>query len=320
MTQPRCARFAAALLLTVCLQLTVFGASGAQPTSEIDSRRPGQIDPVLQRRIEDRIGGFRGDVGVYVRHLPTGREAAVNADETFPTASMIKVPIMVAVFDAIKRGDLDPEAELAYEDSLYYPGDDLLGSFKSGETISLPKLLLLSLTMSDNTASLWLQHLAGSGLAINNWLESHGFMHTRMNSRTPGRRPDWEEFGWGQTSPREMAALLVMIRNGEAVSPAASEAMYRTLSRSYWNDEALSQIPPTVMVASKQGAVDASKSEVLLVNAPHGDYVVCIATNNQADTSWVPTNEGYELIRDVSRTVWQYFEPASNWRPAAEPN
>jgi beta-lactamase class A len=48
----------------------------------------------------------------------------------------------------------------------------------------------------------------------------------------------------------------------------------------------LSQIPPTVQVASKQGAVNQSRSEVVLVNAPSGDYVFCVITKNQQDESW----------------------------------
>ena len=61
------------------------------------------------------------------------------------------------------------------------------------------------ITMSYNTASLWCQHLAGTGTAINQWLEKHGFIHTRVNSRTPGREFARSRYGWGQTSPREMA-------------------------------------------------------------------------------------------------------------------
>jgi beta-lactamase class A len=105
-----------------------------------------------------------------------------------------------------------------------------------------------------------------------------------------------------------MAELLVMVREGRAVSPEASEEMYRTLTNIYWDDEALSALPPTVQVASKQGSVRASKSEVLLVNAPGGDYVLCIITKNQEDSGYGEDNEGYVLLRDVSRLVWEHFE------------
>lgn len=271
------------------------------------------VDADLQHRLETLISDFNGDVGIYVRHLPSGREAAIDADTLFPTASMIKVPILLKIYDLIEKGALDIHQKLVYRDSLLYAGEDILGSFKDGEEIALSKVIMLMITTSDNTASLWLQHLSGTGTAINQWLADNGFEATRVNSRTAGRRPNWETYGWGQTSPREMAELLARIHNGKAVSAAASDAMYRVLTRIYWNEEALSQIPPYVQAASKQGAVSQSRSEVVLVNAPGGDYVFCVITKNQEDTSWEADNEGYVLLRDVSRLLWQYFEPKSTW-------
>jgi beta-lactamase class A len=273
-------------------------------------------DRGLQHQLDSLVQGFRGQVGIYVRHLKTGRTAAINADSVFPTASMIKVPILIGVFDAMERGRLDFHQPLVYTDSLLYDGDDILGSFKDSSVVPLDKLTLLSVTTSDNTASLWLQALAGTGTVINQWLAEHGFDSTRVNSRTPGREEARTRYGWGQTTPREMARLLVMIREEQAVSPAASQEMYRHLTRSYWTGEALSALPPWVQVASKVGAVDRSRSEVALVNAPSGDYVFAVITRNQADTTWDPPNEGWVLIRKVSALLWRHFEPRHPWTPA----
>jgi beta-lactamase class A len=240
----------------------------------------------------------------------------VNADSVFPTASMIKVPILIGVFDAIERGRLDFHQTLIYTDSLLYEGEDILGSLRDSSKIPLSKLTLLSITTSDNTASLWLQALAGTGTAINLWLAGHGFDSTRVNSRTPGREENRSRYGWGQTTPREMARLLTLIREGKAVSPAASQEMYRHLTRSYWTGEALAVLPPWVQAASKVGAVDRSRSEVVLVNAPSGDYVFAVLTRDQADTTWDPPNEGWILIRRVSAALWRHFEPKHPWMPA----
>lgn len=278
----------------------------------------GEEDPGLQAAIEEAVEGFEGRVGVYVRHLASGRSAAVAADSLFPTASMIKVPILLKTFDAIERGELDWRQELVYRDSLLYPGEDILGSFADSSVIPLSQVAMLMITTSDNTASLWLQHLCGTGTAINEWLAGHGFTGTRMNSRTPGRRSDWERYGWGQTTPREMADLLVMIREGRAVSRAASEQMYRMLTRIYWNGEALSELPPWVQAASKQGAVSDSRSEVVLVNAPSGDYVLSVITDGQADTTWEHDNAGFVLIRSLSALVWDWFEPDHPWNPSTD--
>ena len=273
-------------------------------------------DAHLERQLRVLADGVDGTVGIYVQNLKTGVTAELNADSVFPTASMIKVPILVTLYDAVAQGKVDLHQRVTYTDSLYYPGADILGSFKDSATIEPTQLVMLMLTMSDNTASLWLQSMAGTGVAINQWLEAHGFEHTRMNSRTPGRQGNWEQYGWGQTTPREMARLLMMIRQGRAVSEAASEEMYRGLTRSFWNGQALSQLPPWVQAASKQGAVDRSRSEVVLVNAPSGDYVFCVISKNLADTTWTPGNQGFVLLQKVSALLWRSFEPKHPWTPA----
>jgi beta-lactamase class A len=274
-----------------------------------------QEDKILTRKLQALISQFHGDVGIYVRHLKSGKTVSIQADSIFPTASMIKVPITIGVFNKIEQGTLAYDTVLTYKDSLLYAGEDILGSFKNEEKIALAKLLMLMITTSDNTASLWCQSLAGSGTAINTWLQENGFIHTRVNSRTPGREENRTKYGWGQTTPREMANLVVKIREGKVVSERASERIYRNLTRIYWDSKALSQIPPYIQAASKQGAVDESKSEVVLVNAPHGDYVFCVITNHQQDTRWISENEGYVLLRNVSRLLWNYFEPGSTWKP-----
>ena len=276
-----------------------------------------QPDLVLQKKLEDIARAFKGDVGIFVRHLRTGQTAAIQADTLFPTASMIKVPILCSIFDKLNKGELRYDQILLYRDSLKCD-DGVTGSFRDSTKIPLSELVMLMITLSDNTASLWLQQLAGTGRTINGWLEQNGFHNTRVNSRTPGRRSNWEVYGWGQTTPREMVDLLLMIYQGRAVSSDASEQMYRVLTKPYWDGEALSQLPPTIHAASKSGSVDASKSEVVLVNGSSGDYVFCVIVKNQQNKGAEYDNDGYVLIRDVSRALWQHFEPDSKWRP--QPN
>ncbi len=273
-------------------------------------------DEALQRQLEPLVSRFNGDAGIYIRHLRTGKEVAIHADTIFPTASMVKVPITIGVFNQIEKGRIAYDSLLTYRDSLLYEGDDILGSFKDGEKIALSKVMMLMITTSDNTASLWCQQLAGTGTAINSWLAANGFRDTRVNSRTEGRRDDWRRYGWGQTTPREMSTLLVRIRDGEVISPRASERIYRNLTRIYWDENALAEIPPYVQVASKSGWVSRSRSEVALVHAPHGDYVFCVMTKNQNDERFTYDNEGSVLLRAVSRILWNYFEPQSGWKPA----
>jgi beta-lactamase class A len=286
-------------------------------TSPLSAQWPAVVrDADLERQLQALAAEVEGDVGLYVRHLGTGRGAMLRADELFPTASMIKVPILLKTFDLLADGAFAFDTTLVWADSLRYGGeDDLFDKLLDGAKVPLNQVTMAMITSSDNAASLWLQALVGGGEAINAWLAANGFDSTRVNSRTPGRREIWQKYGWGQTTPREIAEMLVGLREGRLVNRAASEAMYRHLTRIHWNGEALSQLPPWVQAASKQGAVNRSRSEVVLVNAPTGDYVFAVITKNQADQSWTPANQGYVLLRKVSALLWREFAPEHPYTP-----
>jgi beta-lactamase class A len=269
-----------------------------------------KTDKKLQSKLQEAVTGYNGDIGIYVKNLRTGKTVSINADTIFPTASIVKVPILLGIMDKIQKGELQYDSSLTYKDSLLYEGSDILGSFKSGEKILLKKVMMLMLTTSDNTASLWLQSLAGKGTRINEILDSLGLKSTKINSRTPGRENNRTQFGWGQTTPAEMATIFEKIYRNEIFSATACERMMRCLGRNYWDeDEAISQIPPTIEVFSKNGCVNASRSEVLLVNAPHNPYIFCIFTKNNKDISWKHENEAWAMARKVSKMLWDYFEP-----------
>jgi beta-lactamase class A len=266
-----------------------------------------RTDRRLQREVAALLNGFHGDIGVYVHDLKKNKITAINADTVFPTASMVKVPILTGIMRKLEDSALTYHQELIYKDSLLYAGVDILGSFKSNEKIELSKLMMLMLTMSDNTASLWLQTLAGTGTRINEIMESLGLQQTRVNSRTPGREANRNIYGWGQTTPREMAGLMEKIVKKEVISASASEKMLRLLGRNYWDEEAISEIPADVFVASKSGAVNATRDEVLFVNGKKCSYIFCICTKNNKDTSWTSTNEAWEVTRKLSKLLWKHY-------------
>ncbi|HEV8273626.1 MAG TPA: serine hydrolase [Chitinophagaceae bacterium] len=275
-----------------------------------------KTDNKLLKKVEETIQGFNGDIGIYVKNLRTEKIVSINADTIFPTASIVKVPILLGIMDRIQRGELAYDSTLVYKDSLLYEGEDILGSFKNDEKILLKKVMMLMLTTSDNTASLWLQSLAGKGTRINEILDSLGLIYTRVNSRTPGRENNRTQYGWGQTTPKEMGIIFEKIYRNEIFSVAACDRMMRSLGRNYWDlNEAISQVPPYIEVFSKNGCVNAVRSEVLLVNAPHNPYIFCIFTKNNKDTQWTHNNEAWTMARKISLMLWNYFEPKDKWEP-----
>jgi beta-lactamase class A len=109
----------------------------------------------LQKILEKKVQNFNGQVGIYVENLKTGKFVAINADSIFPTASMVKVPIMIGVFDEILKGKLKYESEIMFRDSIKYD-DGITGSLKDSSNVPLAEAIWLMETISDNTASLWL--------------------------------------------------------------------------------------------------------------------------------------------------------------------
>jgi beta-lactamase class A len=270
----------------------------------------------LEYDLSQIIQQFKGRAGVYVYHLEKNEESAISADSVFTSASTIKIPIMLKIFDKIEKGELQYNQLVEYSgEPKYTYEDDLVNVAQIGSKFSISKLVFIMLALSDNTASLWLQDIAGTGTAINDWLEQHGFSQTRVNSRTPGREEARKKFGWGQTTPRELASIMLQLYERKLVSPTASEKMYRMLTRSFWDGEALSVIPPEVQTASKQGSVSQAKSEVVMVHSKGGTYVFCAMTDDQEKTGYEYNDPGNEFLRQVSKLIYRHYNPDDNYEP-----
>ncbi len=268
-----------------------------------------KTDRQLGAKIQKAIAGFQGDIGIYVHHLKKNKEVSIMADTVFPTASIVKVPILVGVFQKIADGQLQLDQKFRYDAKRQYGGSGLMQFYRDSAQTDLSTMISLMLTYSDNVTSIWLQELSDGGVRINQLMDELGLPNTKVNSRTEGREQIWEKYGWGQTTPKEMAQLFTLIRQGKVIDARHSDKMYRYLKNQYYNERSLSQIPPTVNTISKTGSVNKSRGEVVLVNAPGGDFVFCIMTKNNKDESWTYQNEAEELTRKIAHIIWNHFEP-----------
>lgn len=267
-----------------------------------------KIDKKLSKKIEQEIKGFQGDVGIYVKNLKTKKEVRISADSIFPTASIVKVPLLVGIFQKIQDRELNLKQEFVYSDKRTYGGSGLMQFYKDSTKTDLATMISLMLTYSDNVSSIWIQELAGGGAVINPQMEKFGLLNTKVNSRTIGREADWKKYGWGQTTPYEIAHLFELIREGKVIAPEASDKMYRFLKNQFYNERSLSQIPSIYSTISKTGSVNDARGEVVLVNAPHGDLVFSILTKNNKDQSWTDKNEAENLTRRIAKLIWEHFE------------
>ncbi|MBD1426778.1 serine hydrolase [Sphingobacterium arenae] len=271
-------------------------------------------DTKLEHILQNEIKAFQGDVGIFVQHFKKNRTVSIQADTIFPTASLVKVPILVGVFNKINLGKLKLNTPYIYDAKRVYGGSGLMQFYKDSTQTNLSTMISLMLTYSDNVTSIWCQELAGGGKEINQLMDSLDLPNTKVNSRTEGRQQIWEQYGWGQTTPREIAQLMTLIRQGKVITPRLSDKMYRYLKNQYYNGEALSQLPAHIATASKTGALNQTRNEVVFVHAPSGDFVFTVLTKNNKDQRWVVDNEAEVLIRKITRILWNYFEPNGKFK------
>ncbi|HLS95164.1 MAG TPA: serine hydrolase [Sphingobacterium sp.] len=276
-------------------------------------KRDTKLEQILQKEID----GFRGEIGIYVHHLGKNTTVSLNGDTIFPTASIVKVPILVGVFQKVNQQQLQLSDPFVYDTNRVYGGSGLMQFYKDSAKTDLSTMVSLMLTYSDNVASIWCQELAGGGAEINRIMDSLGLKHTKVNSRTPGREDIWKKYGWGQTTPREIAQLMLLIRQGQVFNPRLSDKMYRYLKNQFYNERSLSQFPAHIATASKTGSVNDARGEVVVVHGPSGDFVFSVLTKNNKDQSWTRDNEAENLTRKIANTLWNYFEPKDKFQPYA---
>ena len=102
------------LVLAIALSLSVQPAPPARPGTTIDQRIHAAIDT------------FPGSVSLYARNLDTGASYELRADDPVPTASTIKLPIMVELFAEEKEGKLDWNQKLSLTETDKVSGTGVL--------------------------------------------------------------------------------------------------------------------------------------------------------------------------------------------------
>ncbi|GLX93709.1 serine hydrolase [Herbidospora sp. NBRC 101105] len=124
----------------------------------------------LRRMLDD--GGLRGSF--LVRDLRTGEELGIDPDDEYPTASLVKVPLAAATLDRIRRGELDGATRLTVgPGARFSPGPTGTSRFRHSAEIAVDDLLLLTMTVSDNTAGDALFELTPPAM-VAAFLEEHG--------------------------------------------------------------------------------------------------------------------------------------------------
>ena len=278
----------------------------------------------LATELEPWIAAHQGEVSVMIRHLVTGKQFASRADMVRPTASLIKLPVMVAAYRLADRGQLDLSKTITLTEADKVPGSGILTDhFSSGMTLPLLDAIRLMIRYSDNTATnLVIDQIDLPTTAAT--MESLGFAQTRLNSKVyRGQTTIAPErsrlFGLGSTTAAETVDLLEQLHRGTIASSESCKAMIDHLLACDEKTMIVRELPRGTKVAQKSGAVSTTRCNAGIVFGPSGPFAICVLTTNNKDRSWDDDNAAHVLIGRISRIAFDHFNPEWERKSNSEP-
>jgi beta-lactamase class A len=257
-------------------------------------------DEQLARGIEEIAREIGGSVGVAVRDIRRAQALDLNADRRFPSASVIKVCILVELMARVEEGELSLADRVLLADADKVPGSGVLSMLHEGLELTVEDLAHLMITVSDNTASNMLIDRLGCD-AINARMDSLGLRQTRLGRKFYDFEARDRGFdNWATAG--ELADLLVGIERRRVVSPGACEKMLAILRKQQFDGKIPRLLPPDTPVANKTGTISTASHDVGIIYAPAGPIALAVLTENAANPA---AAEGG--IRHVARLVYHHW-------------
>jgi D-alanyl-D-alanine carboxypeptidase (penicillin-binding protein 5/6) len=268
----------------------------------------------LEKVLLPTIEAHRGEVGLAVKNLKTDESYEYKADRPMPTASLIKLPVMVAAYDAIdkRKLSLDDMIELRKEDQVQGSGI-LTAHFSPGAKISLRDAIHLMIVYSDNTATNLVIDKLGLP-ATNEFMKQFGCPETRINSKVFRRdtsidKDRSKQFGLGSTTARDMVKLCAALHEKRVVSEKASQEMLAHLFTCEDKLKVPRMLPKGTRIAHKTGSVNSSRTDAGIIESPAGPIAFCILTDKNKDQGWNDDNEGDLFCAKIGAAIYKYFNP-----------
>ena len=267
----------------------------------------------LEGRLLPLVKAHKGKVAIAVKHLGSGETFFYNADAVMPTASLIKLPILIETYLQAVAGkvNLDDPVTLRKKDKV--PGSGILTkNFSAGATFPLRDAVRLMTTLSDNTATNLVLDRVGIK-AVNERMKAWGLRETRLNAKVyrggttsvdPART---NRYGLGSTTAREMVALLETLMVGDRVKPAAKQSLLGLLKECEDKDKFSRFLPADVELAHKTGSLNNARTDAGLLYLDDGVVALCVLTAGNADRGWNHDNAGNLFCARVAKEVYDHF-------------
>jgi beta-lactamase class A len=254
--------------------------------------------------LEQTVSGIAvecgGTVAISAVHLPTGRRLEREAERSFPSASVIKVPILAALHAEAEAGRLLWNETVVLREQAKVPGSGVLRELHAGVELTLEDLARLMIVVSDNTATnLLIDRIETS--RVNEFLAGVGYQVTRL-----GRRMyDFAARDRGldnRCAAAEMTDMLVRMQQGELVSAQASEAMLAVMRRQVYVSKIPRLLPPETPVANKTGEISSVSHDIGVIYAPGGPIALSVLTEGARDR--VAAEDVISRISQLTYDAW----------------
>ena len=281
-------------------------ATSQAPSSITTTATPQHADTAkLRRTLDSLANAHHGVVGYTVHNLDTGERLERRGDETFSTASLIKVPILVTVYDLVEKGQLGLDDPLTVLKLDKVPGSGMLQFLHDNAVVTVHDAAWLMSTVSDNTAT----NLLLDRIIIRRvWekMEKLGLPHTKVHSKSFLRiasvaMDSSVKYGLGVTTPNEMARLFVLLADGKAVSPRADSTMLDILAH---NEDftKMQRFVEGLTVPHKTGDTDKVRTECALFPL-QSRVVACVLTKDNVDERYVVDAEAQTMMAHMGSAI-----------------
>ncbi len=272
-------------------------------TDDVPEDEQKRVDEGLEEArkvIEDYADEHEGVGGVYVRDLKGGYGYGVNPDEIFFGASVMKIPLMVAVYRKMDEGEFSFNDTFATEPGDWAGGAGWLQWEEPGTSHTVEDYLLMMMTQSDNVATNVLLRLVGGPEYVNEVASSLGASDTVLNQKITSERAAVPALdNW--TTPRDMAKILNSIATGEAASRESSREMIDLMRQNHLQSSLEDGLPEGVEVANKGGWLYKVYDDAGIVFHEDRPYVIAIFSKHGSED----VEEGKALMKGISEGVWQ---------------
>jgi beta-lactamase class A len=277
----------------------------------------GGENTALESRLAPLAESHQGKVAIAVKNLETGECYYRNADEVMPTASLIKVAVLIELYEQAQQGKVKLTDRVTLRKADKVPGSGVLTDhFSNGADFSLRDAARLMIAFSDNTATNLVLERTGIK-SVNKCMEEWGFPETRINAKVfrgsttsvdPART---RRYGLGSTTAREMAGVMEQLQTSDRLRPVYKLAVLNHLAKNDDKYKFKSLLPESVVVMHKDGSLDDTRTDAGLIHTPGGIVAVCVLTNKNKDHRWKPDNAGNVLCARMAKEVYDYFASAA---------